>query len=191
MNKKVIIIHGWDGHPTNCWYPWLKNELEIQGFQVEIPAMPESAEPKIDAWVNHLAKVIDEVDENTYFIGHSIGCQTILRYFEKLPVGKKVGGALFVAGWFNLPNLETEEEKVLAKPWLETPIDFEKVKSHTDKFIAIFSDNDEDVPLTDKELFEQRLNAKTIVEHDKGHFSDDAGVTELPSALDAILSFSK
>ena len=41
--------------------------------------------------------------------------------------------------------------------------------------------------LGDKELFEKNLNAKTLIEHNKGHFSDDAGVKELPSALEAIL----
>ncbi|MEK7531450.1 MAG: alpha/beta hydrolase, partial [Patescibacteria group bacterium] len=87
------------------WFPWLKTELEKNGFQVHVPAMPESAEPKIEAWVSHLSKIVGDVDKNTYFVGHSIGCQTILRYLETLPADKKVGGATFVAGWFTLMNL--------------------------------------------------------------------------------------
>ncbi|MFH1402613.1 MAG: hypothetical protein ABIG87_03265 [Patescibacteria group bacterium] len=88
-------------------------------------------------------------------------------------------------------HLETDEEKEIAKPWLETKLDFEKIKKYANKIIAIFSDNDPDVDLGDKKLFEKYLNAVTIVEHNKGHFSDDVGVKELPSALNSILELSK
>ena len=188
MTKRAFIIHGWDGCPDEGWFPWLKIELEKNGFQVHAPAMPESAEPKIEAWVSHLSKIVGDVDENTYFVGHSIGCQTILRFLESLPADKKVGGAAFVAGWFTLMTLKTDEEKEIAKPWLETPIDFDKAKQHTKKFFAVFSDDDEVVPQENKKLFEERLGAKTATEHAKGHFSGSDGVKELPVILEAILS---
>jgi len=189
--KKVYIIHGWDGSPEEGWFPWLKNELEKNGFQVQIPTMPESAEPKIEAWVLYLSKIISDVDENTFFVGHSIGCQTILRYLEGLPINKKIGGVIFVAGWFTLMNLNTEGEKEIAQPWLETPIDFEKVKQHTKNFFALFSDNDGVVPQNNRELFEERLGAKTAIEHRRGHFSGDDGIKELPSVLESVLKMAK
>lgn len=92
-----------------------------------------------------------------------------------------------MAGWFTLMNLKTDEEKEIVKPWLEIPIDFGKVKQHTKKFFAVFSDDDEFVPQNNKELFEQRLGAKTAIEHGKGHFGGDSGIKELPSALEAVL----
>jgi len=191
MNKRVFIIHGWDGYPEEGWFPWLKQELEKNGFQVQVPAMPEPVEPKIEKWVSYLNKIVSNVDENTLFVGHSIGCQTILRYLEGLPIEKKVGGAVFVAGWLSSPNLETEEEKRIAKPWIEIPIDFEKVKQHTKKFFAIFSDDDEVISLDNKELFEQKLGAKTIIESGCGHFGESDNITELSSALKAIMEISK
>lgn len=186
--KRFFIIHGWGGYPDEGWFPWLKKELEQKGFQTEVPSMPKPESPEIAMWVSHISKVVGEVDEQTFFIGHSIGCQAILRYLETLPVGKKVGGVVFVAGFFTLTNLETDEEKGIALPWLETVIDFESVKKHSEKFVAIFSDNDKFVPLDNKKLFEQRLGAKTIVEHNKGHFSGSDEITELPIVLRAILS---
>lgn len=151
--------------------------------------MPEPAEPKIEMWVSHLSKNVGNTDENTCFVGHSIGCQTIIRYLENLPADKKVGSAVFVAGWFTLMNLETNGEKEIAKPWLETAIDFDKVKVHTKKFFVVFSDNDPVVPQENKKLFEERLGAKTTMEHAKGHFSGSDGVKELPLVLEAILNF--
>lgn len=192
MNKRVFIIHGWDGYPEEGWFPWLKKELEKRGFQVKVPIMPEPAEPKIDAWVFYLAQIVGDVDENTFFVGHSIGCQTILRYLESLPADKKVGGAVFVAGWFVLSDLEAEEEKIIRKPWLETPIDFNKVKAATKNFVAVFSEDDPVVPIKEnRKLFEERLNPKIIVENKRGHFSGSDGVVELPAVLDELLKMSK
>lgn len=190
MTKRVFIVHGWGGSPQEGWFPWLKSELEDKGFVVKIPSMPDTENPKIETWIPHLSKVVGDVDENTFFVGHSIGCQTIMRYLEALPANKKVGGAIFVAGFLTLMNLP-EEEKDTAKPWLQTPIDTEKVKQHSNKFIAIFSDNDAVVPFNNKQLFEQKLNAKTIVEHEKGHFSGSDGITQLPIALQSVLNISR
>lgn len=187
MTKRVFIIHGWEGSPENCWFPWLKAKLESRGFSVMIPLMPSPEAPEIKSWAGHLRNEVGEPDENTYFVGHSIGCQTILRYIEQLPQGTKIGGIVCVAGFFNLQGLETEEEKELAKPWLETKIDFEKIKTHTNKITAIFSDNDPFVGLENKELFEKYLGAKTIIEHNKGHFDDAAEIKELPVVLKELL----
>lgn len=190
MAKRIFIIHGWEGSPDNCWFPWLKAELESKEFSVIIPAMPNPEAPEMKSWVNSLKNAVKEVDENTYFIGHSIGCQTILRYVEQLPTESRVGGIICVAGFFRLLHLETEEEKEIARPWLETKIDFEKIKTHTNKIVAIFSDNDPDIDLGDKELFEKYLGARTIVEHNKSHFNDEAGIKELPVLLEELLKMT-
>lgn len=184
------MIHGWDGFPENHWFPWLKKELEKMGCKVIIPAMPHSSEPEIKQWVSHLKKMVGKVDEETYFVGHSIGCQAIMRYLENLDNKSKVGGIVFVAGFFNLPFLKTRAEKVIAKPWLETPINTNKIKKQTKHIVAIFSDNDADVSLDDATVFEERLNAKIIVEKNKGHFTSEYGVEKLPSVLNSIKEMS-
>lgn len=188
MQKRVFIIHGWDGSPQNCWFPWLKKELKKKGFDVEVLSMPHPENPTIEDWVGHLSNIVGKPDKNTYFVGHSIGCQTILRYIEQLQ--EPAGGVVCVAGFFRLLHLATDEEKEIAKPWLETPLNCDKIKQKAGKIIAIFSDDDPDVDLGDKELFEKYLNAKIFLEHNKGHFSDDAGVKELPSALNAVLEIA-
>lgn len=53
--------------------------------------------------------------------------------------------------------------------------------------VAIFSDNDVFVELDQKEFFEEKLGAETILEHDKGHFGPADDISELPSALESIL----
>ncbi|MEX0649403.1 MAG: alpha/beta fold hydrolase [Candidatus Andersenbacteria bacterium] len=187
MVKRAYIIHGWDGYPEEGWFPWAKAELEKQGFVVEVPNMPHPDRPTIDDWVGHLTKLVGQPDEVTYLIGHSMGCQTILRYLASLN-GRKVGGAILIAGFFELVPLESDEEKEIVKPWLKTPIDFEKVKAATNNITVILSDNDEWVPLErNKQLFEQYLSPTIITEHAKGHYSGSSGVKELPAVLEAVL----
>lgn len=190
MKKRVFIVHGWGGDPEEGWFPWFKKELEGRGFEVIIPSMPNSDNPVIEEWVEHFGKTVGEPDQKTYLVGHSIGCQTIMRYLEKLPEASRVGGVVFIAGWFTLSNLEPEEEPI-AKPWLETPINCEKIKQHLDKFVAIFSDDDPYVSAANQTLFAEKLGAKVIMEHGKGHFSGDDNISELPSALEAVLAFTK
>ena len=91
--KTVYMVHGWSGSPESCWFPWLKKELENRGFRVEAPTMPNPDNPEINSWTSHLASIVGEADENTYFIGHSIGCQAIMRYAQSL--NAPVGGAVF------------------------------------------------------------------------------------------------
>jgi hypothetical protein len=189
--KRVFIIHGWDGYPEEGCFPWLKKELKKKGFQVFIPAMPDPLNPQIETWVPFLSNQVGTPDENTYLIGHSVGVQTILRYLEGLPENVKIGGAVFLAGWVNLTDEAFEDEKdaEIGKPWLETPLDWEKVKTHTNKFTAIFSDDDPLVPISDSEIFKEKLGAEIIVENGKGHFSGSSGIKELPSLLDAVIKF--
>lgn len=182
--KKVYVVHGWGGSPSSeGWFGWLKKELSKKKIKLEMLEMPNTNNPKIGEWVSYMNRSVKEIDKKTYFIGHSIGCQAIMRYLEKLPENIKVAGSIFIAGFFNLPNLETQEERKIAKPWIETPISFEKVKKHCANFLAIFSNDDPDVPVSDSELFKKRLDAKIILKENEEHFNE---TQEIPEILDFL-----
>jgi len=189
MQKRVFIIHGWGGKPNSGWLAWLKKELSSKGFKVYAPEMPEKEYPKIKAWVNHLKKIVGKPDKDTYFVGHSIGCQAIMRYLEKLPSKAKVGGAVFIAGWFTLKGLEPEEIPII-KSWLETPINLKKVRQKARKFIALFSDNDPYVPLKDSKIFKSGLGVKIIIEHNKGHYIENK-TKKIPVVLKELIKIAK
>lgn len=186
--KRVIIVHGWGGNPEEGWFPWAKQELEKQGFTVTIPVMPNTEEPTIAEWVAYLRKIVGTPDENTYLVGHSIGCQAILRYVESFEPRQSVGRVVLVAGWFDLDNLETEEEKHIAKPWIATPINFAKIRQHDRSITAIISDND---PFgffeSNRSIFQNELGATVIVEPGKGHLNGEDGDLKLPSVIEAIV----
>ena len=191
MKKCVIIVHGWDGYPEEGWFPWLKSELEKEGSEVIVPLMPDADTPEIGKWVKHLSGIVGQPNEQTFFVGHSIGCQTILRYLEALPSDTTVGGVVLVAGFFTLTNMEDDEVQAIAKPWLTEPINYQKILSVCKRMTAIFSDNDMYVPLENVRLFEQRLHPKIIIQKTQGHFSGSNGITALPAVLDQLLEWSK
>jgi len=189
--KKVYLIHGWDSNSKKAWYPWLKEHLEKKDFDVTVPDMPNTEEPKIEEWVGKLKELVGEPNEDVYLIGHSIGCQAIMRYLETLREGKKVGKVIFVAGWFDLLDEayidDYEYDKKIIEPWVKTPIDFEKVKSHSNSFIAINSNNDPYVDNTQLKNFEEKLGAKGIILNGKGHFSEEENFREFPELSEEVL----
>lgn len=180
--KRAIIIHAWDESPQTCWYQWLKHELEASGLEVTVPAMPEPGAPKIGSWVAALQEVLPVPDHDTVLIGHSIGCQAILRYLAELPDNQEIGQAIFVAPWTRLVNLG-EASQQIAAPWLETPIDWSAATAHCSKFTALFSDDDKWVPAPEEQIFHDKLNAQTRMFHRMGHFDV---ITELPQVLELL-----
>lgn len=189
MAKRIFIIHGWSGSPYKDWIPWLKSELESKGYEVYAPEMPDPDEPDMAEWV-HLLKVgVGKPDKDTFFVGHSMGCQTILRFLETLDGDDKIGGVVLVAPWvhLNTASYDDETDRVVAAPWLETPIQWDKILKHAARFSAIFSDNDPYVPIADSKIFANELHADVVIEHDKGHMNEESGVTKLERILSEVL----
>ena len=185
MLKRAFLIHGWEGYPEEGWRPWLKKELESRGFVVIVPAMPDTKNPSMDKWVPYLAEFVDIPTENDYFVGHSLGCVTILRYLEGLKEGDKIGGVVLVAGFTD--DLGYKE----LSSFFVKPINFSKINKHCKSFVAINSDNDPYVPLSHGDIFKEKFGAKLIIAHNMKHFSGDDNILELPSALEAVLEISK
>ena len=183
--KKVVIVHGWGGHLRSDWYGWLKKELELKGFSVTFPQLPDTNSPRIEKWVSALSSVVGIPDEDTYFVGHSLGCQTVARFLQTLPEGVTVGGVIFVAGFFDsLFHDEYDKDDMKTSGlWLNAPIDLNKVKSHIEKSVAYFSEDDPDVPLNNKDRFEKELGSEVIVLNGYKHFNKG----KLPIVLEKLV----
>lgn len=183
------------------WHGWLASELQKKDWKVICPQMADKDIPRIESWTKQLSAAVLEfggLDENTYFVGHSIGCQTIIRFLEQASENYtgKIGGVVFVAPFLthieNLVDENNEQQRnnrelmiQIDNEWAQTPVDFVKVKSIINKNTAIFSDNDMHVSLENKKIFEEKLNSKTVVLHSRGHFSP---VTDKTLELGEVLT---
>lgn len=170
---------------------WLTKELEKRGFEVVAPQLPDPNKPRIYNWVSKLAEVTGRVDQNTYFVGHSMGCQTIARFLEKLPSDQKAGGVIFVAGFFKrLTGLEDDlEVQETDRHWLTAPINLPKVKEHMEKSVAIFSTDDPWIPSDNQNDFRDKLGSEIIVVKNMQHLGDS--FKKVPIILEKILEIAK
>ena len=185
MSKRAFIIHGWDGIPNDSWKKWLKTELEKEGFEVIAPQLPGGEFPKLKEWLTLISSLVKTPDNETYFIGHSLGCISILKYLEQLPKNSKIGGAILVSGFISSLKIKQVEN------FFDKPLNTKLVKDKTDKIIAIHSDNDSYVPIEKAYEIEKELNAKLIIEKSKGHYMAKEGIKNIPVLLTEILEISK
>jgi len=194
---KVVLVHGWMGSPNDDFFPWLIKEVESEGYKVIAPSLPDTNTPEIKPWINKLKEVVGEADKNTYFIGHSLGVPAILRYLASLSKGTEIGGAIFVAPFVISSPVETwedykEGDQEIVDTWLGASFDLNKVNGMADNFVAILSDNDPYVPVQENtDLLKKGLNAKIIIEEDKGHYTPSDGVKKVPIVLDELLKMIK
>lgn len=70
------------------------NDVEIEVIGNTMPVQTSDAEK----YIKHLAALVGPggPDEQTYFVGQSIGCQVILRYLARLPPDTKVSECVFM-----------------------------------------------------------------------------------------------
>jgi len=178
--KRVVLVHGWDGSPDDAWKPWLKGKLSEKGIKFIAPQMPGGENPNLSEWLEVISNNIGKPDENTYFIGHSLGCVAITHYLNTLAESSKIGGCVLIAGFYedlNEPSISN---------FTDIKFDFNKVRKISKKFIFIASEDDDAVPFNKAINFQKKLEAKLIIDNGKGHFSEGDNIKELPSALEAL-----
>lgn len=193
MRRRAFIIHGYQGYPEEAWFPWMKRELEKAGYEAALPWMPNPDHAVISEWIGFISGLVGEPDVGTVLIGHSIGGQAVLRYLEGLgATGKAVGITVLVATNFParpLPGAPEKkiDDKVLV-PWFTTGVDPALVSKAAGRCTLILSDNDPYMSLDEaRSGFETGIRPRIVIEHGKGHMNDESGITELPSALQAVI----
>ena len=183
---RVFLIHGYGGSPNEGWRPWLRGELEERGYEVVIPAMPDTHHPRVGPWVQALHDAIGEPRPDDVFVGHSLGCIAIIRYLLTLARGQTVGQCIFVAGFYE--ELGPEYEKL--RSFLDSPIDWPHVRAACPSFSVIHSDDDTAVPVYCARNLAVALEVPMELQTGYGHFSGDDGITELPIVLEKIVARS-
>jgi pimeloyl-ACP methyl ester carboxylesterase len=118
QQKRVILFNGWlrTYMYPRLWMAPLSEHLRATAYEgaaaatttttttaagVEVVGNTMPAQTNdIEKYVRHLADLVGPAgpDEDTYFIGQSVGCQVILRYLAQLPPGSKVRGRRRTSG---------------------------------------------------------------------------------------------
>ncbi|HYH96978.1 RBBP9/YdeN family alpha/beta hydrolase [Hyalangium sp.] len=185
MDRPLFIVPRWAGRPDTDFYSWLEAQIREarQGLSsVRTLDMPHPAQPTIEAWVGALATAVGPTPApSTVLMGHSVGCQAVLRYLATLPPGHVIDGALLVAAWW---DVDKPWESIV--PWIETPVDLARVRAAARRFVVLLSDND---PFTadharNRRLWEERLGAEVVLAPGARHFNNPRE----PAVLETLLS---
>jgi predicted alpha/beta hydrolase family esterase len=193
MATRAFIIHGYLSHPEEAWLPWLKRELERKGCSVSLPAMPQPDRPEMGEWTAFITALVGEPDRETLIVGHSLGCQAVLRYLETVgAAGKSVGKTVLVAGTFPVERSVAEARKAagddpILLPWFSVGVDPLPVKNAAGECTVILSNED---PYIDVAVatatFRAALDPRIVIVPGGGHFNEDDEWMELPEALAAL-----
>ncbi|MFH1588111.1 MAG: alpha/beta fold hydrolase [Candidatus Diapherotrites archaeon] len=183
----AIIFHGNYGSPNKNWIPWLKNELEKNGWTVFSPEFPGPEKQSLASWTKAFKEYKKELNENTVLIGHSLGAAFILSILEKN--NKKVKACFFVAPFISLLNKIKFDE--INKTFTEKEFNWKKIKENCGEFFVIYSDTDPHVPIEKANELSEKLGCEKILVHGAGHFNEKAGYLEFPFLLKKIEELKK
>lgn len=165
--KKAVILHGTDGNPEANWFPWLKQQLEEQGYEVWVPLLPENHTPNREVYNNFLFNSGWDFTNNI-IIGHSAGAVSILNMLmdDRCPHIKL--GAM-VGAWSHMQDtdLDIDQFKHLFPP---EGFDFPLIKSKADKLVFLHGDNDPLCPLAQARWLAEQLDSEITIVPYAGHF---------------------
>lgn len=180
---KVYIIHGYTASSRDNWFPWLKNQLESEGIETYIPDMPFSDNPQLELWLQCMRKNTDVIDENTIFIGHSLGCITVLRFLLEKNV--KIKGAILVSGFIGENPMSKKTDGL--QSFVEGSLNLKKLKELIPNRIAITALDDDIVPCRATKEMAIQIGADLIELNTGKHFIDRDGYIDFPILHQEIL----
>jgi len=178
--KNAVILHGTDATAKSNWFPWLKEELEIIGYEVWAPDLPNSGAPNEDTYTKFFAQANFPFNEDTILIGHSSGAVALLKLLPK--IGASVRATFLVSafdddlGWPNLKGLFVK------------PFNFDKIRQNGGKIFFFHSDDDPYIPLMQADRIARQCAGTLIPLPGQGHFSteNDPSFREFPKLLGKI-----
>jgi predicted alpha/beta hydrolase family esterase len=181
-NKKVFLIHGFEGTPNGGWRPYIMGELEKKDIYAFSLSMPSPESPKLNEWLDEIEQHINKnSNDDIYLVGHSLGGTALLRYFEK-DSSLNVKGVVFVS----TPCHQNANEKI--KEFLSDSFNWEKIKNNTHgkKIRVIHGDNDPYVPVSDAQNIINELGGELIIIPNGKHLNGSSGYTELPELISIL-----
>ena len=164
--KKIKIIflpgNGGDGNTSYGWFPYIKEELEKNGYDVINPVFPDGILARKNYWLPYLETF--NPDENTVLIGHSSGAVAIMRYTEN----HKILGSILVAPCYTDLGLSSEKES----GYYDELWNWDNIKNNQKWIIQFSSINDPFIPITEARLIHNKVNSE-YYELTEGHFMGD------------------
>ena len=179
--RRFVLIHGMSCHLDKCFGEKVKARLKARGYEIVEPFFPLGKDISLDGWNEVIDKVVQNVDEDTCFLCHSLGCLYVIKYLFRKHAN--CNAVIVVAG--GILNRPIEEFAFLSD-FMPTEEELEHFKTHTQKVYDITSNNDHIFTQEELDLYVTKTNAQKIFIPNCGHFGRSSGVKDIPQ-IETIL----
>lgn len=179
--RTVFIFHGTGGNPEGNWFPWLKEALEKKELHVIVPKFPTPEGQSLASWIEVLNKYKEYINEETIFVGHSLGGMFLLKVLEQLE--KPVYAAFFVAAPVGVRPIKYYDSDYA---FTQFQFDWDAITTKAEHFFVYHSDNDPYVSLGNGEALAKKLGVKLTFIPNAGHINAESGWTTFDKLLQDI-----
>lgn len=180
-----VLLHGFDGSPQKCFFPWLAEELQKVGDTVHSLVLPNTQQPNADEQAEFALKNV-EYNERTVLLGHSYGAVTALKIVEQLdrPIAKLV----LVSGFAEPGFMDHERNFEATTNW---HFDFAKIRKNVGEVVILRPTNDAAVPPERADFLQSKLGGTIIdFEAERNHACGETEPVVLAHALRSLTVFT-
>ncbi len=178
--RQIFVLHGYSASIDDHWFQDLKHQIENENITVTLIPFPDSENPDVDVWQKVLDQQIPKVDENTYFVAHSLGVITLLHFLQRHDY-QNIGGMILVSGFSGLISDSSVLNSYITKSKIDTNY-FKDIK----KKLVYLSDNDDLVPPKLTIELAKEIDAPYITVPNGGHFLGREGYTTFSQLVDSL-----
>ena len=178
--RQIFVLHGYSASIDDHWFLDLKHQIEDEHTTVTLIPFPDSENPDVDAWQKVLDQQIPKVDENTYFVAHSLGVITLLHFLQRHDY-QNIGGMILVSGFSGLISDSSVLNSYITKSKVDTDY-FKGIK----KKLVYLSDNDDLVPPKLTIELAKEIDAPYITIPNGGHFLGRESYTKFPQVVNSL-----
>lgn len=166
--KRAIILHGTDSAPGQSWFPWLKQKLERQGYEVHVPELPGNHMPNRRIYNDFIFSQGWDLTDGIV-IGHSSGAVSVLNLLmdERCP---HIRLGVIVGAWAGMTDADNERVKSLGMEpeqfqelFLPEGFDFERIKQKADELVFLHGDDDPYCPIEQAQWLAERTGSELVV----------------------------
>ncbi|MBL4559884.1 MAG: serine hydrolase family protein [Labilibaculum sp.] len=176
---KIYLIHGYTASPDSNWFQDFKKNVAKENIEISILKMPNSQSPKLNEWIDYMEKFVKEIDEQTIFIGHSLGCVTLLNFLSTFNI-PKISALFLVSGFVESSPIPALTEFVRPR------LNYNYLKQLTSTRIVISAVDDDIIPYEYSKTMAERIDAKFTLLTEGKHFIDRDNFTEFPFLIKEI-----
>ena len=183
--KRAVILHGTSGNPSINWLPWVRAQLEDEGYEVWVPQLPDADYPNRFTYDEFLKSADWDFTDNL-LIGHSSGATTILNLMSTdwFP---HIKTAVLVGAFLN-ENLTKKtdwyEQGQFDNLFPSEGFDAERLSTKADRFYFLHGDNDPYCELEPAQQLSDKVNGTLVVIPGGKHLSSNR--KEIPEIIDVL-----